>query len=262
MPGFCLSPSLSACSNSCPLSQWCHPTISSSVIPFSSCLQSFPASESFHNKSALWIRWPEYWSFSVSPSNEYSDLISFRIGWFGLCCLQGSQESSLAPQFKSINSLVFSLLYGPTLTSIFEYWRNHSFDYMDLCWQSNVSPFYFIYLFWIYIYFIYFNWRLITLQYCGGFCHTLTGISHGCSCVPHPEPPPTSLPMPSLRVIPVHQPWAPCLMHQTWTGDLFHIWKYTCFSAILSNHPTLAFSHRVQKSVLYICVSFAVSLKF
>ena len=72
--------------------------------------------------------------------------------------------------------------------------------------------------------FIYFNWRLITLQYCGGFCHTFTWISHGCTCVPHPEPPSHLPPHPTLRVIPVHQPWAPCLMHQTWTGNLFHIW--------------------------------------
>ena len=64
--------------------------------------------------------------------------------------------------------------------------------------------------------------------------------------------------LPSLWVIPVHQPWAPCIMHRTWTGDSLHIWYFTCFNAILPNHPTLALSHRVQKTVLYICVSFAI----
>ena len=75
------------------------------------------------------------------------------------------------------------------------------------------------------------------------------------------NPPPISLPVPSLWVIPVHQPQASCIMHRTWTGDSFHIWYYTCFNAILPNHPTLSLSlsHRVQKTVLYICVSFAVS---
>ena len=113
-----------------------------------------------------------------------------------------------------------------------------------------------IFKIYIYIYIIYFNWRLITLQYCGGFCHTLTWISHRCTCVPHPKPHPTPLSIPSLWVVPVLQLWVPCFMHQTWTGHLVHIW-YTCFNAILSNHPTLTFSHRVQKSVCYICVSFA-----
>ena len=64
--------------------------------------------------------------------------------------------------------------------------------------------------------FIYFNWRLITLHSCGSFCHTLTRISHWCTCVPHSEPP-TSLPIPSLWVVPVHQLWMPCFMHRTRT---------------------------------------------
>ena len=74
-----------ACSNSGPLSQRCHPTVSSSIVPFSSCLQSFPAPGSFP-LSRLCIRWPKYWNFSfnISPSNEYSGLISFRIGCFDL----------------------------------------------------------------------------------------------------------------------------------------------------------------------------------
>ena len=81
-------------SNSCPLSQCCHPTISSSVIPFSSCLQSFPAGLS--NESGFHIRWPKYWrfSFSISPSNEYSGLISFRIDWFDLA-VQGTHKGLL-----------------------------------------------------------------------------------------------------------------------------------------------------------------------
>ena len=73
------------------------------------------------------------------------------------------------------------------------------------------------------------------------------------------NPPPTSFPISPLWVIPVHQPWASCIMHRTWTGDSFHIWHYTCFNVILPNHPTLALSHRVQNTVLYFCVSFAVS---
>ena len=103
----------------------------------------FPSIRVFSNESVLRIRWPKDWSFgfSISPSNEYSGLISFRIDWFDLLAVQGTQETSLIPQFKSINSLALSFLYSPTLTSIHDYWKNHSFDQMDLCQQSNVSTF-------------------------------------------------------------------------------------------------------------------------
>ena len=94
-PLSCPSPSHRVCSNSCSLSQRCHPTISSPVIPFSSYLQSFPASGSFPD--LLYIRWPKYWSFNfnTSPSNEYSGLISFRIDWFDLLAVQGTLKSLL-----------------------------------------------------------------------------------------------------------------------------------------------------------------------
>ena len=96
----------------------------------------------FSNKSVLCIMWPKYWSFSfsISPSNEHPGLISFRMDWLNLPAVQGtSQASSPTPQFKSPSALNF--LYSPTLTSIHDYWRNRSFDWMDLCWQSNVSAF-------------------------------------------------------------------------------------------------------------------------
>ena len=102
----------------------------------------FPSIRIFSNELGLHIRWPEYYSFSfsVSPSNEYSGLMSFRIDWFDLLAIQETlKESSPAPQFESINSSALSLLYDPTLTSIHDYWKNYSFDQMDLCWQSDVS---------------------------------------------------------------------------------------------------------------------------
>ena len=97
-------------SNSSPLSWWCHPTISSSVIPFSSCPQSFPTSGSFQD-STLHIRWPTYWSFSfnISPSNEHPGLISFRMDWLDLLAVQGTLKS--LTQLKSISSSVLSFLY-------------------------------------------------------------------------------------------------------------------------------------------------------
>ena len=119
------------CSDLCPSSQWC---ILSSAARFSFCL---PSIRIFSNESGLHIWWPKYWSFSfsISPSNKYSRLISFRTDWFDLLVIQGTLKSLLQHHsLKVINSSVLSLLYGLTLTSIHDSWKNHSADSMDLCW--------------------------------------------------------------------------------------------------------------------------------
>ena len=103
----------------------------------------FVLSSVFPNESALCIRWPKYWSFSISicPSSEYSGLISFRIDLFDLLCPRDSQKSSPAPQFERIDSLALSLLYGSSLTSVHDFWKKHSLDYKNLCWKNDVSAF-------------------------------------------------------------------------------------------------------------------------
>ena len=90
---------------------------------------AFPSIRVFSNESALCIRWPKYcsFSFSISPSNEYSGLTSFKMDWLDLLGVQGTHKS-LLQQFKSVNSLALSFLYSPTLTSIHDYWKNHSLD--------------------------------------------------------------------------------------------------------------------------------------
>ena len=110
----------------------CHPLLLPSI---------FPSITVFSNESVLHISWPKYWSFSfsISPSNEYSGLISFRFDWCDLLAVQGTLKSLLlTPQFKSINSLAFSFLHSPSLTSIIDHWTNHSLDYTNLCWQSSL----------------------------------------------------------------------------------------------------------------------------
>ena len=84
-----------------------------------------PSIRVFSNELAFWIRWPKYWnfSFSISPSSEYSGLISFRSDWFDLRYPRDSRESSVASQFKSINSSALSFLYGSTLTFVHDYWN-------------------------------------------------------------------------------------------------------------------------------------------
>ena len=99
---------------------------------------TFPSTRVFSSESAIYIRWPKYWSFSFSfsPSNEYLGLISFRIDYVDLLADKDFQESSPAPQFKSINSSLLNLLYGPILTPVHDYWKNQSFDYMDFGQQT------------------------------------------------------------------------------------------------------------------------------
>ena len=117
----CPSLSPEICSNSCPLSQLCHPTIPSSVTPFFSCLQSFPGSGWFP-VCQLFIRWSKYWSFSISPSTECSGLISLKIDWFHLFAVQGTLKSLLQHhslkasflQFSSFFVVQFSHLYMTT----------------------------------------------------------------------------------------------------------------------------------------------------
>ena len=99
----------------------CHPLLLPSI---------FPSIRVFSKESVLLIMWPKYWSFSfsLSPSDEYPGLISFRRLIGSPCSPRDSQESSPTPQFKTINSSVLSFLYSPTLISIHHHWKNHSFD--------------------------------------------------------------------------------------------------------------------------------------
>ena len=125
----CPSPTPRVYPNPCPLSWWCHPTISSTVIPFSSCPQSFPASGSFQ-MSQLFASGGQ--SIGVSASTSVLPMNTqdwSPLGWTGWisCSPRDSQESS-TPQFKSINSSALSPLYSSTLTSIHDHWKNHSLD--------------------------------------------------------------------------------------------------------------------------------------
>ena len=135
----CPSPTPGAYSNSWPLSRWCHPTISSSVIPFSCHLQSLPASGSFQMS----------WLFTLGDHSirASASVLPMNIqGWFplGFIDLISLKSKGLSRVFS--NTMVwkhqfFSFLYGSTLTCVHDYWKNHSFDYMDACQQSDVSVF-------------------------------------------------------------------------------------------------------------------------
>ena len=127
----CPSPTPGVHPNPCPLSRWCHLTISSSVIPFSSCLQSFPTSGSFQMSQLFASEVAKILEFQLQhESFQWTLRTDFlKDGLVGSpCSPRDSQESSPTPQFKSINSSALSFLYSPTLTSIHDYWKNHSLD--------------------------------------------------------------------------------------------------------------------------------------
>ena len=107
----CPSLTPGVCSDCCPLSWWCHPTISSCVTSFSSNHQSFPSIRVFSNELAFHLRWPSYWSFSISPSNEYSGLISFRIDWLDLLAVQGTLKSLLQHRSSKTSVLLRSAFF-------------------------------------------------------------------------------------------------------------------------------------------------------
>ena len=140
----CPSPIPGAYSNSCPSHWWCHPTISSSVIPFSSCPPIPPSIRVFSNESTLLMRWPKYWtfSFSISPSNEHPGLISFRMDWLDLPAVQGTlkslQHHSSKASILQCSAFFIVQLSHPYMTTgktiALTRW-------ILLCWQSNVSAF-------------------------------------------------------------------------------------------------------------------------
>ena len=132
----CPSLSRRVCSDSCPLIRWCHPTISFSVT--SSPAVSLSQHQSLFNESALHIRWPKYWSFSIGPSREYSELISFRIDWFDLFAVQGTLKSLLQHHSSKASILQCSAFFVVQHTRTWP-WKNRSFDYMDLSWLRDVS---------------------------------------------------------------------------------------------------------------------------
>ena len=169
-------------------------------------------------------------------------LIYFAVDWFLL-----NSINKRVIHTQNVTDIVYivklwKLFCCFLLFSTFQFFFN---EYGVLSYFFSFARIYFIYFFFLYN-------IVLVLPYIN------MNLPWVYMCSPSRTPPTSPTFILSLWVIPVHQPRASCIMHRTWTGDLFHIWYYTYFNAILPNHPTLALSHRVQKTVLYICVFFAV----
>ena len=133
----CPSLSPGICSSLCPLNLSCHPTIFCPLLLLPSI---FPSIRVFSDELVLHIKWPKYWSFSfsISPSNVYSGLISFRISWFDLLSIQGTLKSLLQHHTLKTSILRCSAFLMIQVSPVHDYWKHHSFDHMDICQQSDV----------------------------------------------------------------------------------------------------------------------------
>ena len=207
---------------------FCHPLL---LLP-----SIFPSIRVFSNESALHIMWPRYWSlsFSINLSNEYSGLISFRMDRLDLLAVQGTLQSLLQHHSSQASILYHSAFFivqlsypymttGKTIALTRQTFAGKVMSLLFNMLSRLVMTFLprNKHLFFFFP-FIFISWRTITLQYCSGFCHTLTWISHGFTCIPHRN----SSSLLPFYLIPLGLPSAPgpstCLMHPTWAGDLFH----------------------------------------
>ena len=228
----CPSSTPGACSSSCPSSQWCNPTISSSVVPFSLLPSIFASIRVFSNESVLCIKCSKYWSFSfnISPSNEYLGLISFRMDCLDLLAVQGTLKSILQHHTSKALILWHSAFFIVQLP--------HS--YMTTGKSVALTRWTFVDK----VLSLLFNVlsRLVIAFLPRSKCLLISWQQSPSAVILEPQK--------------IKSAQASSIVHRTWTGNSFHIWYFTCFNAILPNLSTLSLSHKVHKTVLYISVSF------
>ena len=177
----------------------------------------FPSIRVFSNDSALHIRWPKYWSFSfnISPSNEHPGLISFRMDWLDLLAVQGTLKSLLQHHSSKTSILQCSAFFIVQLSHPYMT-TGKTIALTRRTFMDKIMSLLFILFLFLLFYFL-------TLQYCIGFAIYQDESSTGIHVFLILNPPSSSLPVPSLWVVPVHQPQASSIMHRTWTGKSFHI---------------------------------------
>ena len=189
--------------------------------------------------------------FSQRKEGKQASSIAQRTGCKGgtYSCMLGTpgHSSPKAPAFRTLPFSGERRLFLGNLTNLRE--KGLSWKFQIHCpsdYQGGSLSF-------LVFFFFYFNWRLITLQYCIGFSIHQHESATGVHVFPILNPPPTSLPIPPLWVIPVHQPQASCILHRTWTGDSFLIWYYTCFNAIPPYHPSLPLPQSPKDCSIHLC---------